>query len=218
MRKVLWPIVVVVGILFSIEAGARTDFQYWNINEIEWKARENWSLSVSEELRFGGNVSRLYSHRTDIGLKYSGITDWLDIKAGYRQVFDRVGNRWKYENVPHFDGTLGMGLGGFKFSTRNRIEYRNREDRRNDWRYRNRLTAKRPFFFGTFEFAPYISDEIYLDCSKVGRILRNRLSAGTEVKLLRYLVCDVYYMRQSTRGRSGWVDINVIGTKLKLAF
>ncbi|MFA6636995.1 MAG: DUF2490 domain-containing protein [Candidatus Omnitrophota bacterium] len=208
------------GLMLSSRALAygSGDFQYWNTNGIEWKARKDWKVALGEELRFGGAAGELHYQHTDIDAVYSGIAPWLDIKAGYRHIFNKGKKHWEYENAPNFNAIVKFDVWGFKVSDRSRIEYRNIEDKKNNWRYRNQLKARFSLRFEKVEVAPYLADEIFLDCSNRGELTRNRLYSGIELGMFKHIVVDVYYLWQTSKGKSGWVDYNVLGTKLKVSF
>jgi hypothetical protein len=213
-------VLVAVGMVFSsmVWAYDSGDFQYWNTNESEWKAAKDWKLSVGEDLRWGDGASELYYTHTDMGLTYSGMAKWLDIRAGYRLAFTKDKKEWKYENRPNFTATLKYDVLGFKLSDRNRIEYRDIEDKKHSWRYRNRLQVKYPFTFDKVVLAPYMADEIFLDCSNRGELTRNRLYSGIELGMFKHIVVDIYYLWQTSKGKSGWTDYNILGTKVKIVF
>ncbi len=192
------------------------DVQYWNTNAVEWQAKKDWKASIEEEMRFGNNAGEFYYEHTDIGLTYSGIVKWLDVKASYRQIFKKDKKDWKYENMPNLNGTVKFDLFNLKFSDRNRIEYRDIEDKKDNWRYRNKVTVSLPKLT-SFELQPYLADEIFVDLNK-GIFNKNRLYAGTSFKLLKELKAEVFYLFESSEAADKWSNINVIGTKLRLLF
>lgn len=194
------------------------DFQYWNANEIEWKAKADWKVSVGEELRWGGNASQMYYQHSDIGLSYSGMADWFDIKAGYRQVFNKGKKSWTYENIPNLNGTLKFDLFGFKFSDRNRLEFRDIENKKDNWRYRNLLKAKIPMTIGKVKVEPYVADETFFDLSRHCEFNRNRMYSGLEFVIFGGFTVDLHYILQTTKGSGRWTDYNILGSKIKLAF
>ena len=199
---------------FAFEDG---DFQYWSTASLAYKIRKNWKIKVEEELRFGDSVSDFYYEHTDAGITYSGIAEWIDLGMNYRLVFEEKKGDWKYENRPHGNVTLKYTLEGFKLSDRNRLEYRDKEDSKDGWRYRNKFTVKYPITVEKFEFSPYVADEIFMDFIEE-KLNRNRLYAGIDFKILKNLKVDVFYLWQISEKDGNWKSYNVVGTKLKLAF
>jgi hypothetical protein len=108
-------------------------------------------------------------------------------------------------------------LFGLDLSDRSRIEYRVLEDRKDVWRYRNKVAAKLPFELTELKLQPYVADEIFVPLDDVD-INTNRLYAGVLFKLTKNMGCDLHYLWQSTRSNGGWTDINVVGTALKFSF
>ena len=202
--------------LCNCYASAEENFQYWNTESVSWKASKDWKVSLGEEFRFGNNASTLYYQYSDLGVTYYGLAKWLDMGVNYRQIFNIKKNRWKYENRPHINSTVKFDLFGLNFSDRNRIEYRNKEDKSDSWRYRNKFTIKSPKFT-KFEVQPYVANEIFYDFN-IKALNRNRLCGGFSCKLSDFLKAEIYYLWESTEKSEKWNDIHVLGTKLKLSF
>ena len=85
-------------------------------------------LVLEEEFRFGDDGGNFYYQHSDLGLIYSGISDWVDVGINYRHVFLEKDSDWKQENRPHLNATVKCKLLDFSLSNRGRLEYRNRED------------------------------------------------------------------------------------------
>ena len=208
---------MIAAFCVSVSAAA-SDFQYWNTNTAQWRIKKDWRLSAEQELRFTDKASRLSYEHTDLSLTYSGMAGWFDLDAGYRHIYQKDKGKWKYECRPSLSGTFKTDLFGLDIRNRNKLEYRIREGKNDNWRYRNRTTVKLPVKIDKFEFKPYVADEIYLDLSDLARMKRNRFYSGIEFKILEPLVLDVYYLLESDKGRKKWIDTNVLGTKLKFIF
>ncbi len=193
------------------------DFQYWNTESVSWKVNEDLKVKLEEEFRFGDNAEDFYYQHSDLGLSYSGLASWLNLGINYRHIFEEKSSDWKVENRPHLNATVKWKLSDLSLSNRGRLEYRNREDADNFYRYRNKFTIKTPFKFTKFEISPYIADEIFYDFDQE-TLNRNRLYGGVALKLIKSLKADIFYLWESTEKGSTWNDIYVLGTKLKLNF
>jgi len=152
-----------------------------------------------------------------LGLTYSGLFKWLDIGANFRLVFEEKNDDWQYENRPHLNATFKYEINGFKLSDRNRFEYRDKENSCNGWRYRNKFAIKLPLQLTRFEIQPYVADEIFVDFIKE-KFNRNRLYCGVDFRIFKNLKAEIYYLWQIDEKNDEWIDINVLGTKLKLTF
>jgi len=149
---------------------------------------------------------------------YSGLAKWIDLGFNYRQVFEKDSKgQWKQENQPNINVTLKGKLLGLDVSDRSRIEYRDLEDRKDLWRYRNKVAVKLPFELTELKLHPYIADEIFIPLND-DNVNKNRFYAGVSLKLTKNLKGDIYYLWESSRGTSDWTDINVLGTALKFSF
>jgi hypothetical protein len=208
-------VVLISGVCFASDDG---DFQYWNITDLSVDVNNDWKFTFQEELHFGESGRRLYYQHYEPGLTYSGLAKWIDLGFNYRQAFERDSKgKWKREDQPNLNITLKGKLFGLDLSDRSRIEYRVLEDRKDVWRYRNKVAAKLPFELTELKLQPYVADEIFVPLDDVD-INTNRLYAGVLFKLTKNMGCDLHYLWQSTRSNGGWTDINVVGTALKVSF
>jgi hypothetical protein len=193
------------------------DFQYWNTESLSWKVNKDWKISLDEEFRFGDDAEDLYYQHSDLGLTYSGIAEWLELGLNYRHIFEEKSSKWKVENRPHLNAAFKWNFFDFDLSNRARFEYRNRQDTQDYWRYRNKFTIKFPLKLTKFKIQPYIADEIFFDFDAED-LNRNRLYSGLIFKILKDLNAEIYYFWERTEKSNQWVDVNVLGTKLKLFF
>jgi hypothetical protein len=201
--------------LFIAKTVFASDWQFWNAYSVEGKIAKSWNVKVEEELRFGDDISRLMLHQTDIGFTYA-VADWFDAGIHYRQIYEKKAGDWKEENRSHVSGTFKWTWYDLAFSDRNSVEFRNREDAKDIWRYRNRLTLTLPAEWTRFSIQPYVSDEIFIvDGSGVNQ---NRLSAGLKMKALKHLKSILYYVWRTDENEDEWDDTNVIGLKLGFVF
>ena len=193
------------------------DFQYWNTTEFSFDFNKDWEFTFEEELRFQDEGSRLYYHHSDLGFVYSGFADWVEFGLNYRQVISRNGNDdWVTENRPHVNITLMTKLAGLYLEDRSRFEFRDRNSKKDLWRYRNKFTIEFPKL-ATLQLQPYIADEVFINLDREG-YNNNRFYAGSSFKLTKTIEADIFYMWQSTRSDGGRKDINVLGFKLEIAF
>ena len=192
------------------------DFQYWNTESISWKIDKDWGMKLEEEFRFGDFATDYYYQHSDLGITYSGLSEYLDLGISYRLVFEEKSSGWKAENRPHFNTTAKLDLCGFKISDRNRFELRYREGATDGWRYRNKLTFKAPKLT-KLSIQPYIADEIFVDFIK-DEFNRNRLYGGIGFKLIKNLKADLYYLWELNKSGSDWKTYHIAGSKLKLSF
>ena len=208
----------IVILIFSSRAFADTDgdFQYWNSESISWEVCRDWNMRLEEEFRFGDHATDFYYQHSDLGMGYSGLGYWLDLGINYRSIFKENDKNWNYENMAHYNATIKYKWQELSFSSRNRFENRFVEDEKNSWRYRNKFTVKLPKIT-QFEIQPYIANEIFIDF-KEEKLNRNRLYGGIFVKLYKDLKGEIFYLWQTSDKDDHWLDLNVIGSKLKLSF
>jgi hypothetical protein len=214
-------IIAIVGLVLllvtKVYAYNDGDFQVWNTDVEEFKINQDSKIAFEEEFRWGNNATEFYYQHYDLGYFYN-LEKWLNIGGGYRHVYELKKGKFMQENEPYLTATLLWDFKGLKFDDRSRIEYRHFDYQDDSWRYRNKITVKLPWRFTKLEIQPYIADEIFIGFSTISELNQNRLSPGISMNLTKNLKADVYYTLQSTKSSGRWVDANVLGTKLKIAF
>ncbi len=206
-----------LSIAINIFAYSDHDFQVWNTDVEELKIGDNSKIALEEEFRWGGNSKEFYYHHYDLGFFYN-LEKYLSLGCGYRHVLELKKGKFRPENEPYLTATLVWDLKGFKFEDRNRIEYRHFDYQADSGRYRNKITMKLPWKFTKMEIQPYLSDEIFCGFGGTNQLNQNRFSSGLSFGLTRDIKTEIYYMLQSSKSSGIWTDINVLGTKLKIAF
>ena len=217
--------ILLVGICFAYDDG---DWQYWNTENIGGKiidVRNDYLDSIKAmieaEFRWGDDVSELYYYHGDLGITLNKLfASWFSLGLNYRQVYELKSGEWTEENRPHLNGTIKLKWEGWDISNRCRFEYRDTESY-NDWRFRNKLTAKFPWKWTSWQIRPYVADEIFYDFH-ADELNRNRLYAGIGIGklfLLETIKGDVFFLWQSTK-KPNWGDQDyyIFGTKLKVNF
>lgn len=191
------------------------DFQVWHTESQEFKVKDSYKIAFNEELRLGDDASELYYHHYEAG--FFLLKENLELGLGYRQAYEKKGKSFRAENQPHLIATFKKELGKFKLEDRNRLEYRNFQDKDAIWRYRNKLTVKFPWKFTRFEFQPYLADEVFIEADSKG-FSRNRFYCGFQLIFTKKIKGEIYYLLQTSESSGKWINANVLGTKLKLSF
>lgn len=202
---------------FKVYAYDDGDFQVWNTDVEELKINKDLKLAFEEEFRWGDNANDFYYHHYDVGLFYN-LEKWLNIGGGYRHIYELKKGKFKLENDPYVTLTLFWDFKGFKFEDRSRMEYRYFDYQDDSWRYRNKAMVKLPWKFTKMEVQPYLADEIFISFNGISELNQNRFSSGLTMNLTKNLKAEIYYMLQNSKSSGKWVDINVLGTKLKITF
>jgi len=208
-------ILLVTEICFAFDD---EDFQFWSRASASFDINEDWTATFGEEFRFGDHAGQLYYHHSDLGVVYKSLADWIDVGANYRQVFQKdSAGQWRPENRPHLNVTLKGQVSGLDLSNRSRLEYRDRENKKDLWRYRNKIALKLPVKLTQLKLQPYISDEVFISFNAED-FDQNRLYGGFYFELSKNLRADVFYFRQSSKSGGVWKDANVVGAYLKFLF
>ena len=196
------------------------DFQYWSINGGSVDIDENWTITAEEELRFVDNASEFYYQHTDVGVVYKNVVENVDLGFNFRKAFTKISrDNWNSENRTHLNLTIRGELFDMPVSNRSRFEYRDIDESKNLFRYRNKFTINFPLEFTQLKLKPYLAEEVYINCDEDG-FNKNKVYAGLKLKLADNIDGSLFYLWQTRKpSGSGWgQDINVIGTALKIRF
>jgi len=195
-----------------------TGFQYWSKAGVSTNINKDWKFTFEEEFKLGDDGGNLYSRHSDVGFVYKGLADWVELGFNYRYVSEKGGkDDWRRERRPHMNITLKGQLFGLGVSNRSRFEYRNREKKKDLWRYRNKVTLKLPLELTKLKLQPYLADEVFFNFDAEG-YNKNRLYSGVSFDLSKNLKGDIFYIWQVSRSGGDHKEIHVLGNTLKLYF
>lgn len=218
MKKLIL-IQVVLALLLTARVYAYDDgdFQVWNTDVEEFKVNKNLKVAFEEEFRWGGNAREFYYQHYDLGLTYN-LNKYWSIGGGYRQVYELSKGHFRPSEEPFLTATLSFSGAGFLLDSRNRFEYRHFYYKADSGRYRNKFTLKYPLKVAKFELQPFLSDEVFFGFGGTNQFNQNRLSCGTGFNITKNIKAELYYMLVTAKSAGKWLDSNVLGTKLKIAF
>jgi hypothetical protein len=192
------------------------DVKVFSTYALTYDVNPDWQLGLEEELRWGDDVSNFYYTHTEATLAYKGIAKWLQLGVGYRQIFAEGSRNFKYENMPLAYATVKGDWKGWTISDRNRMEYRDKEDDNDGWRYRNKVTIATPWKFTKYEIRPYVAEEIFFDCDEYD-ITKNRVFGGLMFNIVEHVSGEFYYLWEAS-DKGKWFDDHIIGNKIKFSF
>jgi len=218
MRKDLLLIALFLAAAGSAYAYDDHDFSVWNTDVQEWKINGGSKIALEEEFRWGDNAREFYYQHYDVGIFYA-LNKYWNAGGGYRHARILAGNSWKTECEPYAVATLSRVFAGFAFDDRSRLEYRHFDYQPDAWRYRNKVTVKLPWEWTRLKLQPFVSEELFFRFGGTNQFGENRLSSGFGLNLTKDIKAEIYYLLDSVKNSKGqWVDANVLGTKLKIAF
>jgi hypothetical protein len=191
---------------------------------IAWEMDKDWTLSYREELRCYGVAEKLFQDRSEVGVLYKPLAEWLDVGANYIVInSENRSDKHTEENRPSLSAIVRGKLLEREFSDRLRIEYRDRSDAEDIWRFRNKFTIDRGYEGGdsrglrllkTGKISPYAADEIFVSLDGTG-FSQNMVYLGFVMRLTEHTKTDVYYGFQSVKTtvneKEEWNNYNVIG-------
>lgn len=189
------------------------DVQVWVAADFQKKISPKSSFDVSNEYRFGDNLTELYFIYLQ-GIYSYQFHECLKIEPGYRQIWRKIlnGKDWGLIYEPLCNFTIQRSG---KWDIRQRISYQFTEKAPNRWLYRARIRwLGRGSFYG-HQLNPYISNEIFVFSR--GGLAQDRLLLGIMPQLYRWLNGDFYYMFRYFKD-FGWDHHHIFGIKLTAKF
>jgi len=216
MKKRYLAVLLLVCLLsLKTSARAANDWEYWSHFEIAIPIGNHLDFKIKPELRYNDDFDNHYYKHVGIGLEWK-IARWFVLAPYYRQVEQRGKTEWKSEHRPHLNATFKWTLFGLHFSDRNRLEYRDKEDGDDSFRYRNKFTVKLPKVT-RLKMQWYLADEPYFDFH-VDELNKNRVYIGVDITPVRHLKAGIAYVFESRRKNDEWTNYNVCMTSLKYTF
>lgn len=209
----------VISPAFSAPKYDDGDWQFWNTESIKASINDKIGVYGEQEFRFGDGMSQYYYEHTQLQLDFKALS-WLTISPAFREVYEMNSHeKWFPEHQPQLNLTGKWTIfEDWTFEDRARIEYRffDEADKKDVWRFRNKITLKSPWKWTPLKLNPYIADEIFIQEDKDG-IYRNRLYAGLGMQFSKNVKGEIYYMWEA-EDKNQWWNANVLGAKLKVEF
>jgi len=207
--------IVLLAVLTSV-CYATDDNQEYRANvSFSFKLNENWKMKIANEFHFRNGEH--FEQEDEVLFTYKGLADWLDVGLGFKQVYQEDSSHdWQRENRPYAEFTVKKKLFGLKWSDRNRLEFRDFENSKDKFRYRNRLKMDIPVNLCGLPLQPYVADEINI--MEEDGFYRNRIYAGLVWDVNEKLDVDFFFFHQKDKKSSGWDDRFMTGFELKFSF
>ncbi len=196
--------------LLSQTTPNQTEFNIWNDisltiplvkeDDKNGKSVDKISANVYTTLRFGRDNLRFVDERIGVGIKYR-INKYISLAPDvfYRGTQPFAGNK-SYETRVRFAVNVQNKWSKFSLVDRNQIEYRFRNSKKNDVRYKNRLRLNVPIKREKKEVVTFFtSDEPYYNLT-TNKVTRNELLIGLAKKFNKNFSSDFYYVWAQDRG------------------
>lgn len=200
--------------LYAKDARAynNNDFQNWGTATAKYQASDVLQLSFENQSRIGNNSTNFYYNHIELGL-FGKLSDYLKLGGGFRYTYKKqqLNNAaWKSNYRAIMTALLEFGADKFKFSTRNRFEYRMPDGAPNRWWYRNLFELALPLIVAKPKVRPFIADEIFINLN-LKDFSENRAFVGLKIRPIEKFEGKIFYLRQSFETSNRWKSNNVLG-------
>ena len=195
---------------FSFEHG---DWQLWVTESLSGNINDEWSVKLTEEERYGDDMSYFYQHHTDFGVAYK-LDKSSKFSLHLKYISLKKKGEWTEEYRPYINFIHKFKLFAQSFSNKSQIEYRHKEHNE-FYRFREKVKLNLPRLMND-KLSPYVSEEVFID-TESEKINRSRFSVGVKFKLVKGFSGDVYYLWQADK-KIDWKNTNVLGIKIGYKF
>jgi len=213
LRKLFLLLFLAVG--FNVNSVmAEDDLEYWSAYTFNIKLSDKLYFKVNPQFRIKDDVSDFYYFETVQGFKHK---THKNLELGLYYLYseeDKSDGSTDKENRLRVEATLKKPWGKFKFSDRNRYEYRDINGKPKS-RYRNRIKIERDVVLWEHKITPYIANEFFIDF-RDDEFNQNRGAIGFSKKIRENVKIDISYLLKSKRSGSDWNETHVIGTSLSI--
>jgi len=226
-----WLLVLLVCVIFPERVDASDQWQFWLDMDYGGEAKEGWSLKLKQSFQWKEDAEDFQTYFLDGSATYQ-VTEWLNAAAAYRHIWNRPNHNWEEEARPYADLVLKRAWHLFSFSDRNRVEWRNRENRDEEFRYRNRLTALLRQGVTALDVRPYLAAEVFLREGNADPLDADRyrvtlgMRADPEDNIAHKLPhppaesfkTDLFFTYETTKAEEDWNGAYIVGLKLGAFF
>ncbi len=205
---------VLLGLWGEACRAGEDQYEYWLQIDGCAELSAKWDFEFEVEMRYGSDASTLYCHNTDSGFVYKGLADWVDVGVSFLREYEKDGeDQWRPENRPYGDVKFKTSICGCALSNRSRLEFRDLDEERDIWRYRNMTKVKFPGEYTRLKLRPYVAEEPFLSID-AGGFKKNRLYVGTSYELTARIEGAVFYLWEACKSDDGWNNAHVLGTNV----
>jgi hypothetical protein len=175
-------IVLALLVLPSVVAMAETDNGVSINLLLKAKLSKDWFI-ISRSNVATRDDDDIFLSFTGAGLGYKLNREW-SLRAGYRHAWFRPGDEWLDEDRPYVESYYARMILDFRFSNRNRFEFRMFNYRENDVRFRSDFVLELPWKITPLKLQPYLEEEFFYSFDNE-RIDMNWLGAGLSWKPIK---------------------------------
>lgn len=207
---------LILACLTQSVSGYAARFEVWNTLANDIKLVDDYSLLLENQIRNREFYHYFYYYHFQFMLEKKFNDHWRGA-LGYREIVERGERTWQGFSQPQADLTYSTDIKKWKFSNRNRLEYRFTPHGRPDMAtYRLRFRFVAPFTWTCLNLTPYFSNEFFFEKRQGYR--QNRLQAGFEIPLTETVKGGIYYLWRTVKAQPKWVNTNVLELDLSFPF
>jgi len=214
LRRILYAYLLLCALSVLASAQAiQSDNQIWSDVQLAIPLTKQFDFNLLGTLRLGRDISRPVDERFGLGFTFRW-GKYFTVSPNYLHIeMQPFRGRKVWEERLTVPVTLRFALEKWRFSDRNQVERRLRNNGVRSTRYRNRFQVEHPVGSSKLALSLFVADEVFYDWS-LDRWVRNRFSVGGIKVFNKHYTQEFYYLRQND-GLSLPGDLNVIGTTLR---
>lgn len=187
MKKVYYTLLLVV-LPFCLIAQKPSDLELWTGGTLNFKFSKNFSLDVTENVRFNNSISTYKKSFTELGLKIK-LNDKFSIKPSYRAI---LGLNSSIDHRIFFDGNYKLNKKGFPLSLSYRMRVQHQFVSAKTY-LRNKIKLGYNF---TKLVDPFVAYEAFFRFNSKNEFRVSRLTFGLEWRINKKLEVTSYFRLQ----------------------
>lgn len=155
------PWLSLILLLFPYPTIVTADTEFGSLHDIQFTfpLSDQWQIMNRNMISTKEGMDPFSSGFADLTMVYK-VSDELSLRLGYRVIKPRGEDEWLTEERLLLGFRYSSDFNGLTISHRGRIEGRNFHYKKDDIRYRHKVTLEPPWYFTRFNLRPYIEDEL----------------------------------------------------------
>ena len=198
-------------------ANKRTeDRKIWGEFGVKYAIDKDWTISLSQEMRYYKERKVLEQSLSDIGASYK-FTNWFRMGLFYRyKAYPDVKKRTKdkYAHETHLNFYFKYNYAGFELSDRVRLQARFKVKEDDKFFLRNRIEAEYKELAAWAR--PFASAELFYLLGGDSEIKKGRYALGVNFIPVKKHEISLYFMRENEYNQKKIENANIIGVSYQL--
>jgi hypothetical protein len=199
MKRSIKRIVILSTLLSAAGAKAwnAAENQIWLDGSVRGEIAENFTLKITEQVRYKEEGDFYYYHHTDIRPAYSFLKHWT-VAPGFRQIaYANTAGVWSEKSMYHLNLGYKASVCGVDLKNRMRLTYTDVDNSDYLADFRPEFTIMLSKGCTGWKLKPFLADEIMYNLNE-SHFYRNRVNTGVIFSPTASLSMKIFIMHENT--------------------